>query len=79
MDFSWAFVVPQANCMDVPIETKTDKMLAIVSASNSWEQTVVKVTENSREQVEPLLFGDGLLPQELQHDGAHQVPFVLKL
>lgn len=38
------------------------------------------VTEkNLREQVEPLLFGDGLLPQQLQHDGPHQVPFVLKL
>lgn len=34
---------------------------------------------NLREQVKPLLFGDGLLPQQLQNYGTHQVPFVLKL
>lgn len=37
------------------------------------------ITVNLREQVKPLLFGDGLLPQQLQYYGTHQVPFVLKL
>lgn len=34
---------------------------------------------NLREQVKPLLFGDGLLSQELQNYGTHQVPFILEL
>lgn len=36
-------------------------------------------TVDLREQVKPLLFGDGLLPQQLQYYGTHQVPFILKL
>lgn len=32
-----------------------------------------------REQIEPLLLGDGLLSEQLENDGPHQIPFVLKL
>lgn len=32
-----------------------------------------------REQVEPLLLGDGLLSEQLENDGSHQIPLVLKL
>lgn len=32
-----------------------------------------------REQVEPLLLSDGLLSEQLENDGSHQIPLVLKL
>ncbi|TNN77759.1 hypothetical protein EYF80_012057 [Liparis tanakae] len=32
-----------------------------------------------REQVEPLLLGDGFLSEQLENDGSHRIPLVLKL
>lgn len=32
-----------------------------------------------REQVKPLLLGDGFLSEQLENDGSHRVPLVLKL
>lgn len=32
-----------------------------------------------REQVEPLLLGDRFLSEQLENDGTHQIPLVLKL
>lgn len=51
---------------------------------NEWWRVnrVTHVSElmaNLREQVKPLLFGDRLLSQQLQHYGTHQVPFIFKL
>lgn len=76
MDLSWTFVIPQAHSVDVSVEAKREKLSFITDILPVCLQ---HPCGNLREQVKPLLFGDGLLPQQLQHYGTHQVPFILKL
>ena len=80
VDLSGTFVVPQAYSMDVSVQ-ESKKGWWIMSQELTDLPISIRcwVTVNSREQVKPLLFGDGLLPQQLQHYGTHQVPFILEL
>lgn len=85
MDLSGTFVVPQAHSVHVSVKQRGRTFLnkfacaPLASTSATPKPGSRRIRVNSREQVEPLLFGDGLLPQQLQYYGTHQLPFVLKL